>query len=458
MEPTEQVKSAGIGEQAALVNRPSFAVDFIRDIIIGNPYTALMPTRYRALSPISFLLGAALYLPSPSFCQEILKVDLDPLLKLPDAYKLTPDDLPKLFPKGKWNKNPYFKYLRKDKTRAIFQNRNSETLKVELSILNGTVPVEELIIDFKGEKFLGITVSIYNRGDGGSIDSAEFERRLKLTGKHIGEALAIRPMRKEAKPKQGMLTSGYVWISARGKAVLEHNPEAPLRAEFLRMRLAVRNATGTYESATKTRAGANVKLSELPQNVKRKDGNVFVDHIPMVDQGSKGYCVVASVQRLFEYYGIPCDMHQLAQIAGADPRTGTSPITTNRELGAIDHLFKLRYSCLAVGHRGGLVELKDNRYVGDEVSEKSFHKMIHKNIDAGIPLLWSLGLGEFKEEPSISPQANGGHMRMIIGYNDAKQRIIFSDSWGAGHEFKSMDANDAYRATHGLFLMKPITR
>jgi len=427
---------------------------FVRDIFSVNRYSSTMQKRFALFFLLLFLTGTAFSQ------QKELKADLDPLLKLPDAYKLTPDDLPKLFKKGNWSKNPYFKYLRKDKTRAIFQKKDAPNLKVELSILGGTVPVEELIVDFKDGKFLGITISIYNRGDGGSIDSSEFDRRFKVVGKYIGEALAIRPTKKEARPKQGMLTEGFVWISARGKAVLEHNPEAMKSSnfEFLRMRLAIRNAPGAYETATKTRAGANVKLSELPKNVRRKDGSVYVDNIPMVDQGSKGYCVVASAQRLFEYYGIPCDMHQLAEIAGADPERGTSSITTNKELGAIDHLFKLRFTCLAVGHQGGLVELRDNRYVGAEVTEKTFHKMIHKSIDAGIPLLWSLGLGEYKEEPAISPQANGGHMRMIIGYNDQKKRVIFSDSWGAGHEFKTMDAHDTYRATHGLFLMKPTTR
>ena len=85
-------------------------------------------------------------------------------------------------------------------------------------------------------------------------------------------------------------------------------------------RLARRDAKGTYAAAMDKRAGATVRLSDLPKNVTRDDdGNVFIDDIPMVDQGQKGYCVVASVQRLFEYYGIPCDQHQLAQIAGADP-------------------------------------------------------------------------------------------------------------------------------------------
>ena len=395
--------------------------------------------------------------------KETLEGDLDPFIHLPGSYHLTPDDLEALFDQGNWSNNPYFDWLTSDRSRAIFKRKNQPSLKVNLSLLGGSVPIEEAIIDFKDGKFLGITMSIFNRGDGGSISDEDFRNRTKLVGQHLGKELAVRPTRREAKPTQGMLTEGYIWISARGKAVLENNPKERSngKVEFLRMRLAKRDAEGAYEAATQTRSAARVRLSDLPRNVaRRSDGSVFIDGIPMVDQGAKGYCAVASAQRLFEYYGIPSDMHQLALIAGSDPNAGTNSMAINRELGSIDHLFKTRFECLAVaGQRGsGLFELKDERYVGDPITEKNFYQMIQKSVDAGIPLLWGLTVGQFAEDPPLKMQSSGGHMRMIIGYNEADNRLIFSDSWGAGHEFKTMDFSDAYKATHGLFSMKPILR
>lgn len=428
------------------------------DRFSGNRYSArVMEIR---IPPCLFPIGIFFVCLTPTIAQEKeLEAKLDPFINLPAAYSLTPEDLPKLFPKGNWSRNPYFKWLRADKSRAIFQKKDMSNLKVNLSLLDGKVPIEEAVIDFKDGKFLGVTISIYNRGDGGSIEVSDFNNRFKEMGKHLGQQLAIRPTRKVAKPTQGLLTSGYVWISARGKAVLEHNEEAPGNVEFLRMRLAKRDAEGAYEAATQDRAGATVRLSELTSNVVRDgEGRVFVNNVPMVDQGAKGYCVVASAQRLFEYYGIACDMHQLAQIAGSDPERGTSALETNRELGAIDHLFKTRFECLAVRHSSGLVELEDNQYVGDPVSEDEFHKMIRKNIDEGIPLLWSLILGQYEEEPPLAEQTSGGHMRLIVGYNEKDNKIIFSDSWGAGHEQKIIDAHYAYLATSGLFSLKPVTR
>jgi hypothetical protein len=63
---------------------------------------------------------------------------------------------------------------------------------------------------------------------------------------------------------------------------------------------------------------------ELPQNVKElENGDVYIQNIPKVNQGQKGYCVVTTTQQLIEYYGIQADQHQIAQVAGTtDRQTG----------------------------------------------------------------------------------------------------------------------------------------
>ncbi len=387
-----------------------------------------------------------------------LKADLDPFILLPEAYQKTPEDLEKHFSKG--GRNPYFRWLTKEKDRAIFKRRPSDNIEIEMTILDGKVPIEELIIDFRDGKFLGVTISVFNRGDGGRITSTEFARRYAAIGKHLGEQLATRSRKRVGNIKKGVMTHGFVWTSPRGKAVLLCNPDVedpmkPKKMEFMRMRLARKDAKGIYDAALKERSSATVRKSQLVRNVKKDQGNVFISGIPMVDQGNKGYCVVASAQRLFEYYGIACDMHQLAQLAKSDPNKGTSSLYINKQLGSIDYLFKTRFSCLAVADRGGLVELKEGKYVGKKIQRRSYDKMIEKNINNGIPLLWSMTLGVKPEIPKINPQSSGGHMRMIIGYNKKDNTIIFSDSWGAGHEFKTMDAGDAYTVTKGLYVMKP---
>ena len=64
--------------------------------------------------------------------------------------------------------------------------------------------------------------------------------------------------------------------------------------------------------------------------------------------------------------------------------------------------------------------------------------------------------GRFPEEGL--PQANGGHMRLVIGYNEKTGEIIYSDSWGMGHEEKRMKAADAWTITNNLFFLRSLVR
>jgi hypothetical protein len=47
-------------------------------------------------------------------------------------------------------------------------------------------------------------------------------------------------------------------------------------------------------------------------------------------------------------------------------------------------------------------------------------------------------------------------MRLIIGYNTKTQEVLYTDSWGAGHELKRMAAADAWTITTGLTSVEPL--
>jgi len=49
----------------------------------------------------------------------------------------------------------------------------------------------------------------------------------------------------------------------------------------------------------------------------------------------------------------------------------------------------------------------------------------------------------------------GGHMRVIIGYDGAESRIYYTDSWGPGHEMKSMSLEEAWACTLALWALEP---
>jgi len=397
-----------------------------------------------------------------NFRKGVIEAPLDRFVSLPGIWQMTPDALDAAFalPKGvNVRRNPHFNWMSEKRERAVFMPQPYSNLRLNMTIFDGDLPLEEVTVDFIGEKMNGIRMSLFNRGDSEDIGADEFDRRFRITGQKMNEIMGVRPTMRRANYNQGLVTEGWIWISPQGMALLDYNPEAMDGGdrEFLRLWLAPRDAQGLMAAAFQNRPPSSARMRGLADNVSREEsGDVLIRNIPMVDQGPKGYCVVASVQRLFEYYSIPADQHQLAQIAGSDAARGTSLLAIAEALGKIDFRFKTRFRIHAMAHNGSLVTVNQRQMTVDKpFSEADFLRMIRRSVDSGIPVLWSLILGQFPEIPPISPQTSGGHMRMIIGYNEEKNQIIFSDSWGAGHEIKRMNLRHAYRASTALFTISP---
>jgi hypothetical protein len=90
---------------------------------------------------------------------------------------------------------------------------------------------------------------------------------------------------------------------------------------------------------------------------------------------------------------------------------------------------------------------KDARY-------RKFLSSVRRQIDAGNPVIWNVTLGIYPE-PEI-PQSRGGHTRLIVGYNSRTKEILYSDSWGAGHELKRMPEEWAFAITDEAFFLRPL--
>lgn len=252
---------------------------------------------------------------------------------------------------------------------------------------------------------------------------------------------------------------------------------------------------------------ANVVRVRDASSGRGEQGDVFIDNVPMVDQGSKGYCAAATSERVLRYYGLDIDEHGIAQAAGTTAEEGTDGKAMRDSVAAVGKRFKLA-TIVAYGNldksmseriRGLSKEVEAYNRVAKRLKRKvierdvyvethgrstvynarsfeaamepevrmelkcrgplktkykKFLTDIHQQIDKGIPLFWGVTLGIFPEKGI--PQASGGHMRLVIGYNDRTNEIIYSDSWGRSHEFKRMPADQAFTITNSLMYLKPL--
>jgi hypothetical protein len=286
---------------------------------------------------------------------------------------------------------------------------------------------------------------------------------------------------------------GLLWQTERARFLLEYSftrkmRDTPFRAEFVRVEITPPAKEMRFVPMT---TGAVRPRFSGPANVKRDSasGDVLIGNVPMIDQGQRGYCVSASAERVLRYYGTQVDTNELAQISNSDAERGTdlySMLAALKKVGArlrvkvrtIDE-FNIRELLTMVkdynraAKKVGAPELLMSGQVIDlqalyaqmkpellkevRLKEKAqfarFQRAVQAQIDGGIPLLWTVMLGLVKE-PAI-PQAEGGHMRLIIGYNLKTHEVLYSDSWGAGHELKRMPFEDAFTISSGVISVEP---
>ena len=283
---------------------------------------------------------------------------------------------------------------------------------------------------------------------------------------------------------------GFVRLSVEGPSALEHKKTS-------------RGVKSAKTSLGAKSIAANVVRVQAGTEGPGTAGDVYIDNIPMVDQGSKGYCAAATSERVLRYYGLDIDEHEIGMAAGTSAEGGTSSKQMHDSIVAVGKRYKLATSVpygdldkstsdrikgfmkevsaynktakkLNRKEIGPDVYLSGNTYdpqafdaamdpeVRLEMKCRGIHKAkygrfmadVKQQIDKGIPLFWGVTLGIFPE-PDI-PQASGGHARLIIGYNTRKNEIIYSDSWGRGHEFKRMSADKAFTITSYLMYMRPL--
>ena len=381
--------------------------------------------------------------------------------------------------------------------------------RVDLTLYSeGGTEVERTYTDGSGQRFRRID-RVEKRMTREEFLAALKTIRAKLTPKGKPPAAENDGIRRDSTTVQKAQT--WTRLPFSGTATLTWNyvqkgkDATTFRPGFIRLTIE-RAAKGA--ASAKGKKTVSVGAKKIVDNIVRDPrGDVFIDNVPMVDQGQKGYCAVAASERVLRYYGVDIDEHEIAVAAGTDSDRGTTIDAMKDAITAIGRKVRLgtvvctgdleksvqeridgladevrAYNKVAkkmkkpeipesvyIQHRGNEtrydlraaeeamdIEVRKEMLVNGAMKAKfkKFKKDIRDQVNRGIPLFWGVQLGVYPE-PEI-PQANGGHLRLIIGYNDKKKEILYTDTWGAGHELKRMPEDWAWTITHCLMYMKPL--
>lgn len=342
-----------------------------------------------------------------------------------------------------------------------------------------------------------VEFSLYNKGDDPEAAGLGAEKLEELVSKAAAGLDGVAQARRRtvrAKLKTGGYKSSFTVASGNAEYEFVWASDSlktkDLRADYLR--LAVKPAAKRSAKPARPAGGA----ARFRANVRKSpDGDVAINGVPMVDQGQKGYCAAAVAERMLRYYGLEMDEHELAQMAGTTAKGGTSSDSILAALEALSAKgrFAVReivsfndsmrtiekdvaaYNKAAKAKRRPQIDLSEcyegrTLMVGEirdrmepdvllavrskDARRGRFMNEVRRRTSEGLPVVWAVTLGLYPEQGL--QQERGGHFRLIIGYNDKTGEILYTDTWGAGHELKRMRADHAFAMTQSAYFLQPL--
>jgi hypothetical protein len=366
----------------------------------------------------------------------------------------------------------------------------------KLSFLD--LQVWESMAVFKVGRLQELNFLLYNRGDADDLNKKEFAHLLeKIEGK-ITAWLGVQPrslqdpdMNRNFKEENRIWTKGFYQFQLRWST--SQSKENSFSPEYVRLKITSFDHKNPGQSRLFTQESSLQKeltFYDLGRRVKKtENGDVLITGIPMVDQGDKGYCAVATAERVLRYYGRQVDQHQLAKLTGTSvhgggttekemmttlyriSRTENVKIDTHYSMSSENFIKILKrynkqaYKTKSAGYLDGMIDspeklferLDDDLIKEIRLKERSnfekFKDDIIRQSSLGIPSLWSVIIGIIPEKPEIP--GYGDHLRLIIGFNLQTSELLYTDSWGPGHELKRMSFENAWTMTTGLYTIQP---
>ena len=322
-----------------------------------------------------------------------------------------------------WNRADFETMLKQNRIR-LEGDPARRTAFLANRMIFGTQAVEIRIISDSRDIVCQADIVYSNKGDFGK--AKQWKKQIKKSAKSISSVLTslLGPSKQGTFGPLGMQESVQVWNVGKTRLMLESAQKEYTILHICYQDPAPRKVSREDIRSRNDNLGGNV-LSE-------ESGDIVINNIPMVNQGSKGYCVPATVERVLTYYGIrQVSMHQLAKAAKTGRGGGTSFESMVNSIRQMCRKYDL-----------GIITLGDLRM-----------PTIDKYISKGIPVFWGMNLNpEFirlmnlsrmNRPLSQSPEAwldtvrkyrvprNGeGHMCLIVGCNVRTSEIAISSSWG----------------------------
>lgn len=285
----------------------------------------------------------------------------------------------------------------------------------------GAMAEEVVIYTEKNDSAISrISIVFANKGD----TSGRYQSKIKEDNRTISNLLT-----RNCGPKQ---RSNFFTGQTRIKADRWKTPFADIyleisKKEFLMLHIVPPRGKAALSGKT---------TGNYSKNVVRNDfEDVYIKNIPMVDQGQKGYCVPATMERIFSYFGVNLDMHHIAEIGNTQRGGGTYVDKMLRDIASLRRKSGLKQSKFTSLSLKNIARHIDKGYPvawvmfsTDELMQLYIFSRRNRSQEKS-PLNWAKKIRKI----NLPKSEKGPHICLIIGYNHTTGEIGVSNSWGQAH-------------------------
>jgi len=273
------------------------------------------------------------------------------------------------------------------------------------------------------DEISSVVLMLTNKGDSGGLYQGDFKRRFKNDARTVSRALEAAWGK--TRKRQDVCT----WTVGDAVVAFTNVKDEYLSVEISREGLPARKP----DNKQRLKDRKDIKHADYTGNLERNNfGDCFIRNVPMINQGGKGYCGPATVERSLLYYGVTAyDMHELAEIFETKEGGGTmwsKMLSSSRKIFP-KHGISVKQRHLKI------------RVVKDAIDKGNliiWHFLLDENVDARIrdnssmrssypPKQWREVLDKQKR---FKKSSLTNHVGLIIGYNELTEEIAISDSWG----------------------------
>ncbi len=342
----------------------------------------------------------------------------------------------------------------KKRLGAKFEDTDISGGKIHTTFAKGKVlnaNLEQLSVTEINGKVAQVDMVFFNKGD--SVDGKKWTSKMQRQMKQQWDTLESSLNSFASKFEKGFWGEGriknraQIWKYQNHTFTLEIKPK-----EFIILHVTNPSAKKSAKAGVANDFDGKVNVS------KESNGDVWIKNIPMVDQGPKGYCVPATIERCLKYYAIPnVDMHKIAAVCKTQVGGGTYMDNVMTDFKKVCSAFKLKMQGVGSFSMNTISAMIDKGMpiCWTMFSTNDYMKRMEANSQKRRDTNFDSYRDEIKKQDKLKKERENAHVCLIIGYNKQSKELAVSNSWGERFEITWVRFEDAKIVSRGLFVINP---